>query len=158
MYMYCIIVCVSVGIEYLLIRKTDVHVCTAMLYIVILHLYQVCSLEKGRWEGGRRERERERERGREKMMRKGERERKRKRGKGRGKERENATLYNCTFCYDCYIDQFGVLESVKAAADVYCPLNGTVVQVNTELEESPELINTDTYGEGIHNKKKANSN
>ena len=52
-------ICVSVGIEYLLIRKTDVHVCTAMLYIVILHLSQVCSLEKGRQEGGKRGKERE---------------------------------------------------------------------------------------------------
>ena len=49
-------------------------------------------------------------------------------------------------------DQFGVLESVKAAADVYCPVSGTVVEVNSKLEESPELINNEPYGEGERSK------
>ncbi|MEJ5308546.1 MAG: glycine cleavage system protein GcvH [Anaerolineae bacterium] len=45
-------------------------------------------------------------------------------------------------------DQFGVVESVKAAADVYLPMSGKVVAVNTALEETPELINQDAFGEG----------
>ena len=47
-----------------------------------------------------------------------------------------------------------MLESVKAAADVYCPVSGTVVEVNSDLEESPELINKDPYGEGEGSKYK----
>ncbi len=38
------------------------------------------------------------------------------------------------------------LESVKAAADVNCPVNGEVVEVNESLPQSPELVNTDPYG------------
>lgn len=45
-------------------------------------------------------------------------------------------------------DAFAVLESVKAAADVYSPLPGVVVKVNEELEDDPSLINSDPYGEG----------
>lgn len=45
-------------------------------------------------------------------------------------------------------DQFGVVESVKAAADVYLPMSGKVVAVNTALEETPELVNQDAFGEG----------
>lgn len=41
-----------------------------------------------------------------------------------------------------------VLESVKAAADVYSPLSGIVTEINTALSESPELINSDSYGKG----------
>jgi glycine cleavage system H protein len=39
-----------------------------------------------------------------------------------------------------------VLESVKAAADVYSPLSGTIIEINTELLNAPELINQDPYG------------
>jgi glycine cleavage system H protein len=46
-------------------------------------------------------------------------------------------------------DVFSVVESVKAASDVYLPLSGTVLKVNTELEDSPELINEDPYGSWI---------
>lgn len=42
-------------------------------------------------------------------------------------------------------DPFAVIESVKAVSDVYCPLSGTVIQVNESLEESPELLNEDPY-------------
>src|SRR5690606_3273765 len=42
----------------------------------------------------------------------------------------------------------GVVESVKAASDVYAPVAGTVVAVNEALEESPELINASPYGDG----------
>lgn len=41
-----------------------------------------------------------------------------------------------------------VIESVKAAADVYSPLAGEVAAVNADLEASPELINSDAYGDG----------
>lgn len=41
-----------------------------------------------------------------------------------------------------------VLESVKAAADVYAPLSGIVTEINSALSNSPGLINTDAYGEG----------
>jgi glycine cleavage system H protein len=43
---------------------------------------------------------------------------------------------------------FGVVESVKAVSDLYTPVSGTVVEVNKKLEEHPELVNTDPYGEG----------
>lgn len=41
-----------------------------------------------------------------------------------------------------------VVESVKAASDVYAPIAGTVTEINEGLEESPELINQDPYGDG----------
>jgi glycine cleavage system H protein len=41
-----------------------------------------------------------------------------------------------------------VVESVKAASDVYAPVSGTVVAVNEELADDPEKINSDPYGEG----------
>jgi glycine cleavage system H protein len=41
-----------------------------------------------------------------------------------------------------------VVESVKAASDVYCPVAGEVVAVNEALADSPELVNKDPYGEG----------
>jgi glycine cleavage system H protein len=41
-----------------------------------------------------------------------------------------------------------VVESVKAASDVYCPVAGTVTAVNAELANAPELINSDPYGAG----------
>ena len=41
-----------------------------------------------------------------------------------------------------------VIESVKAASDIYAPLSGEVVDANGELEDSPELVNTAPYGEG----------
>ncbi|MGC0152151.1 glycine cleavage system protein GcvH [Chromobacterium vaccinii] len=45
-------------------------------------------------------------------------------------------------------EQAGVVESVKAASDVYCPIAGEVLAVNEELEGEPELANTDPYGDG----------
>ena len=44
--------------------------------------------------------------------------------------------------------RFGVVESVKAASDVYMPVTGTIAAVNTELEKSPEIINKDPYNGG----------
>ena len=43
---------------------------------------------------------------------------------------------------------FGVVESVKAASDVYAPVAGTVLAVNTALDSAPEALNRDPYGEG----------
>lgn len=45
-------------------------------------------------------------------------------------------------------DEIAVLESTKAAADVYTPLSGTVVEINTLLLDQPELINTSPEKEG----------
>jgi glycine cleavage system H protein len=42
----------------------------------------------------------------------------------------------------------GVVESVKAASDIYAPISGTVVAVNTLLEDTPETVNQDPYGDG----------
>jgi glycine cleavage system H protein len=44
--------------------------------------------------------------------------------------------------------QIAVVESVKAASDIYAPVKGTVVEVNKALEGNPALINTDPFGEG----------
>jgi glycine cleavage system H protein len=45
-------------------------------------------------------------------------------------------------------DSFGTVESVKAVSDLYTPVGGEVVEVNTSLEDAPEKINDDPYGEG----------
>ena len=45
-------------------------------------------------------------------------------------------------------DELAVVESVKTAADVYAPISGKIIEVNTQLETRPELINEDSYGEG----------
>ncbi|WP_372808816.1 glycine cleavage system protein GcvH [Pontiella sp.] len=45
-------------------------------------------------------------------------------------------------------DEAAVVESVKAAADVYAPVSGEVVEVNEALEDAPELINKDAFGSG----------
>ena len=44
--------------------------------------------------------------------------------------------------------QIAVVESVKAASDIYAPVKGTVVEVNKALEGNPALVNTDPFGEG----------
>ena len=44
--------------------------------------------------------------------------------------------------------QIAVVESVKAASDMYAPVSGTVVEANKALEGNPALINTDPFGEG----------
>ena len=43
---------------------------------------------------------------------------------------------------------FGVVESVKAVSDLFAPLSGEVVEINTELPKKPEVVNTDPYGNG----------
>jgi glycine cleavage system H protein len=44
-------------------------------------------------------------------------------------------------------DVLAVVESVKAASDVYMPIGGEVLETNEELEDSPELVNSDPFGE-----------
>ena len=44
--------------------------------------------------------------------------------------------------------EFGTVESVKAVAELYMPVGGTIIAVNSVLENSPELVNKDPYGNG----------
>ena len=43
---------------------------------------------------------------------------------------------------------FGVVESVKAASDLYMPISGEIIEVNQDLNDFPERVNSDPYGEG----------
>lgn len=54
-------------------------------------------------------------------------------------------------------DDCAVAESVKAASDIYAPLSGEIVAVNTELEASPELVNSAPYTDGWMFKIKASN-
>ena len=45
-------------------------------------------------------------------------------------------------------DSFGIVESVKAVSDLYAPVGGEVVEVNEALNDAPEKINEDPYGDG----------
>ena len=45
-------------------------------------------------------------------------------------------------------DQVAVVESVKAASDIYTPVSGEIISVNEALEDSPESVNSDAYGDG----------
>jgi glycine cleavage system H protein len=47
-----------------------------------------------------------------------------------------------------YMEPFGVVESVKAVSDLFSPITGAVKQVNEELFNQPELVNSDPYGQG----------
>jgi glycine cleavage system H protein len=47
-----------------------------------------------------------------------------------------------------YMQPFGVIESVKAVSDLYAPVSGRVVEPNTKLVDTPEVVNTDPYGQG----------
>ena len=46
-------------------------------------------------------------------------------------------------------EEFGAVESVKAASDLYSPVTGTVVEINEELEDAPELLNKDAFANWI---------
>lgn len=46
------------------------------------------------------------------------------------------------------MEVFGVVESVKAVSDLFCPVSGQVLEANTTLEKQPELVNSDPYGKG----------
>lgn len=43
---------------------------------------------------------------------------------------------------------FGVIEAVKTVADLFAPVSGKVIEINLDLEDSPDLINSDPYGAG----------
>ena len=45
-------------------------------------------------------------------------------------------------------DEAGVVESVKAASDIYAPVGGEVIAINEALEDAPETVNTDPYADG----------
>ena len=45
-------------------------------------------------------------------------------------------------------DTFGTVESVKAVSDLYAPVTGEIVEINEGLEDAPESVNTDAYGDG----------
>ena len=47
------------------------------------------------------------------------------------------------------VEEFGAVESVKAASDLNSPVSGTVVEVNSALEDEPELLNSDAFGNWI---------
>lgn len=51
----------------------------------------------------------------------------------------------------------GVVESVKAASDIYAPVSGEVIAINEELADSPELVNSDPYGAWFFKLKPANT-
>ena len=45
-------------------------------------------------------------------------------------------------------EEFGTVESVKAVSEIYMPLSGEVIELNNALEDGPELVNSDPYGDG----------
>ena len=45
-------------------------------------------------------------------------------------------------------EPFGTIEAVKTVADLFAPLNGKILEINNSLEDSPELVNSDAYGQG----------
>ncbi len=45
-------------------------------------------------------------------------------------------------------EEFGSIEAVKTVSDVFMPLSGEIIELNEKLDDDPELINTDPYGEG----------
>ena len=45
-------------------------------------------------------------------------------------------------------DSFGTIEAVKTVADLFAPVSGKIIEINQDLEDSPELVNSDPYGEG----------
>jgi len=45
-------------------------------------------------------------------------------------------------------DVFGTIEAVKTVADLFCPVAGKVLEINATLEDTPELVNADPYGDG----------
>lgn len=54
-------------------------------------------------------------------------------------------------------DEAGVVESVKAASDIYAPVSGEVIAINEALEDEPEMVNSDPYGNGWFFKIKPSS-
>ncbi|MCL4867973.1 MAG: glycine cleavage system protein GcvH [Anaerolineae bacterium] len=54
-------------------------------------------------------------------------------------------------------ETFGVVESVKAAADLYMPISGDIIAVNSDLQDSPDQLNSDPYGAWLIRIKISNS-
>jgi len=52
----------------------------------------------------------------------------------------------------------GVIEAVKAASDIYSPVSGEIIEINSDLESNPELVNQDCYGKGWIVKVKMSNN
>jgi glycine cleavage system H protein len=65
-------------------------------------------------------------------------------------EGERATVGITHYAQDALGDivYFGEVESTKSVSDIYSPVTGTIVERNDELDKSPELINSDPYGQG----------
>lgn len=61
---------------------------------------------------------------------------------------EIITLKRLTIYVYIFSDEFGALESVKAASELYSPLTGEVVEVNTLLADNPSLVNKSCYKDG----------
>ena len=69
-------------------------------------------------------------------------------------------IYDARANYGRYLDEFcvgdvfkgndvaGTIEAVKTVADIFSPLEGTIIAVNQEIENNPELVNSDPYGKG----------
>ena len=45
-------------------------------------------------------------------------------------------------------DAFGTIEAVKTVSDLFMPVSGTIIELNSKLEDEPELVNKDPYGDG----------
>ena len=56
------------------------------------------------------------------------------------------------------MESFASVESVKSVSEIYAPVAGTVIEINESLEDAPEQINEDPYGEGWICKIKTNAN
>ena len=54
-------------------------------------------------------------------------------------------------------DEFGTIESVKAVSELYMPMGGEIIEINEALDDSPELLNEDSYNEGWLIKFRANN-
>ena len=54
-------------------------------------------------------------------------------------------------------NSFGTIEAVKTVGDLFAPFNGIVTEINTKLTDSPEVVNTDPYGDGWMIKAKINN-
>ena len=45
-------------------------------------------------------------------------------------------------------DSFGTIEAVKTVADLFAPVSGKIIEINQDLEDNPEIVNSDPYGQG----------
>ena len=54
-------------------------------------------------------------------------------------------------------EEFAIVESVKSASSIFAPLSGTIIEVNNDLDDAPELMNNDPYNQGWIVKMKLNN-